>query len=375
MIVQYLALHSGIGARSPYRFTRVIGDLISGSEIRSLAQEIKRAFEAGGTGTGGDVFAVLTKVTPLQAVQVLCSGFVYLNMVRMLFPLQSWKQTDEDLKFLARGCLITGAPEQARTYLERIKHYDVEASELDALVAASQGDLKAAAQKIRWAHARDALPDDPDLIFQDAVLPTILMPTSGIDVGRCMAFALETQVSDVVLAGFILVTQAYDRIDPREALAIIRAQGGLDDYPLSTATLELSSSDQESARKRLDVYVAGDIVSRCAAILLKEISASISLPSPPPSIQHAAVEVAQAVDAVDFKELPLSRQLTLVSLLDLIRFWVALSGGSTAPLESCTSTIYAAIREHYPSYRDLAARLPNFDRVAEAQCRDKRGRG
>jgi CheY-like chemotaxis protein len=267
--------------------------------------------------------------------------------------------------------LITGAPEHAQTYLERLQHYDVEAAELDALVAASQGDLQAAVQKIRWAHAHDALPDDPDLIFLDAVAPTILIPTSGLDVGRCVAFALETQVSDVILAIHMFL---IDRIDPREALAIIRAQDQIDAYPLSTATLELRSGDQESARKRLDAYVTSDMVSRCAAILLKEVSASISLPSPAPSIYHAAEEVAQAIDVVDITQLPLSRQVTLVSILTGVRFAVALSGGSTTALEWRASTILTTIRQHHPSHRDLALRLANYGRVGEAQFRDKRKR-
>ncbi len=370
VLVQYLALHAGAGPVTLNSFTRVAVDLVSVSELRGLIQAIKQAFDTLGIDTG--VFAPATKVTPSQAIEMLCSGFVSLNIVHLLFPLNSWKQNDDDLKVLVRGFLLSGAQAEARAYIEKIEKYDEEAAGLDACLDACQGDLNAAAKKIRWMHAQNGLPDDKDLVFIDTFGPTILVMKYGVDTARCVDFALETKVSDVILAVYMLLLHLDGRVNPRPPLEVIKARNCLQDYLLSASVLEFCSGDRESASQRINAHAAGDAVSRCVTIMLNEISASGPGPSLSvvlPTVYRSAEEIAQILGDVDIGALSLSRQLALVSILTMMRCAVASVGGTTAPLEALTSTVVTKIRESYPSHRSYASNLANYARVAERQAR------
>ncbi len=257
VLVQYLRIRTGAPLES-VGFTRVLVDVLSISEVRSFIESLTRALANTGQ-IPRSIVATVGAVTAREAFEMICCSLLYLNVVRMVLPLRSWTQTGEDLTSLARRSLLFGLLEQARRYIRQIetKDYDVAAARLDAEISACLGDFKAAAQKLRWAHARDGLPDDPDLVFADLAGPLVVLPARPLDVGQLVAFAVETNVSDAILSGILLTIQAGRQPELGPALTVFEAKKRLDQYPLSIALLAYASGQADQARERLDAYSSG----------------------------------------------------------------------------------------------------------------------
>ncbi|WP_090288066.1 hypothetical protein [Nitrosomonas mobilis] len=371
VLVQFVGIQAGTSLLGLGGFKDALVNVLSISELRALIQELMQVFNIELSQIAVNMLQTLAQVTALQAFEMLCSGLVYLNIVRMLLPFNSWEQTDEDLKLIARRLLIGGCAEEARTTLAKIKNYDDETAQLDALLTAHRGNLNAAVKKMRWAHARNDLPEDADLIFMDVIGQLMLIPESNLSTAQMINFVLDNNVSDTTLVMFLSLSFSFGlvsgHIDPLETLEIIKSKERLGDYPLSAALIEIGEGDLASARARLEIYAPADVVSRCAMLLIKEI---IAAPSPAPSINQAAEQVVVAIDAVVFEELTLAQQLTLVSILICFRCAIA-SRGETAPaLTALTSKTLANIREFYPSHRNVSL-LENYSRIVEAQARRK----
>lgn len=369
VLVWYISSPAGARVASIQTLHEQIVGLVSLSEWRNLVATLKPAFAAGATDPVGIVLAQLGQVSFAQAAEMTCSGFVYLNLVRMLFPWNAWRQTDEDLRVLAHGFMLTGMPDQARVYLDRIDQYDVETAHLDAAIATSTGDLKAAASKIRWAHARDALDDDTDLVFIDAVLPGLALPRSQLELNRLVEFALDAKINDALLAVSLVLAQVIGRFDLHQALAVLQARTQEAAYPLSMAMLELGSGAAENARARLAAYQAKGIMDHSAALLIGEIADGFDMPTPAPSMQQTAEALAQSVSAVELEDLPLSAQLTLVSILLMMHCALIYGGSAPVSLERATNSVLTSIREHHPSHRQYTDLLGNYARVAQEQAR------
>jgi len=343
--------------------------LVSISEWRALVDALKPAFAPGAADPLGMILTRLGQVRPAQAAEMACSGFVYLNLVRMLFPLSEWKRTDEERRFLARFFLVSGLPQKAREYLERVSDYDVATGRLDALVTASAGDLKGAASKVRWVHARNALGEDPDLVFLDAVLPAIGVPRSRLNLAVVTGFALDTGVGDTVLTMGLLMAAYVGRFDLARAHGQIEQCGAQADYPLCLAAIALDCGAVDEARGILAGYRADDLAGESAAALLGEVAAGHQLPHPPPSLPETTQRIAERVASLEPDALPLARQITLISILIWARLLVSVSGGSPAALEQATDQLLRNIRTHHPSHRDYADQVGNFARVAQVQAR------
>ncbi len=151
---------------------------------------------------------------------MVSSGFVYLHIICLLLPLDSWKQNDEDLKFLSRGFLLVGLREQARSYLERIQKVDAETAEPEAIITAAEGDLQTASEKVRWAQAQNTLLADTDMVFQDTIFPAAILPKSSIGTRSILEFASANQVSDVTLAVALFMLASAERMDIGQGLLV-----------------------------------------------------------------------------------------------------------------------------------------------------------
>ena len=370
VLVQYLRIRTGAPLESA-GFTRVLVDVLSISEVRSFVESLTRALANTGQ-IGRSIVATVGAVTAREAFEMICCSLLYLNVVRMVLPLRSWTQTGEDLTWLARRSLLFGFLEQARRYIRQIetKDYDVAAARIDAQISACQGDFKAAAQKLRWAHARDGLPDDPDLVFADLAGPLVVLPACRRDIGQLVTFALETNVSDDFLSGILLTIQAGRQSELGPALTVFEARLRLDHYPLSAALLAYGTGQADQARERLDAYVPKDVVSKCTVLLLREILAGPSLESSlRPSVHDAAQNMVDAVKDTAIEDLPLSRQLTLLSSLVTMRVALAALGGASPPLAALTKSISTRIEELYPSHREHASLQRAFERATVGQAR------
>lgn len=368
VLVQFASIQAGTALLGLGGLKDAFINVLSISELRAFMQSFMATFENELSQIAAAMWRILTQVTALQAFEMLSSGLVYLNIVRMLLPLNSWKQTDEDLKQITRGLLIAGCAEEAQMTLAKIVKYDDETAQLDALLTAQRGNLKAAAKKMRWSHARNDLPDDADLIFIDVIGQLILIPESNLSTAQVIRFVFVNNVSDVALVVFLFFGLTSERIKSREALEIIKNKERQDNYPLSTALIEIDDGDLTSARNRLEAYAPTDVVSRCAMLLIREIIASSSSQQPAPSINLAAEQVVNAIDAEVFEDLTLAQQLMLVSILICFRCAIALCGETAPALTALTSKTLANIREFYPSHRNISP-LENYGRIVEAQAR------
>ncbi len=368
VLVQFAGIQAGTALLGLGGLKDAFINVLSISELRVFMPAIMDTFDNALSQIPAGMLRVLKQVTALQAFEMLSSGLVYLNIVRMLLPLNSWKQTDEDLKQITRALLIAGCAEEAQISLAKIGKYDEEAAQLDALLTAHRGNLKAAAKKMRWAHARNDLPEDANLIFMDVIGQLILIPECNLSTTQVIGFVLDNDVSDVALVVFLFFGLTSERINPHEALEIIKSKKRLDDYPLSAALIEIGQDDLASARTRLETYAPTDVVSRCAMLLIREIVASFSSQQPAPSINQAAEQVVNAIGAVAFEDLTLAQQLMLVSILICFRCAIALRGETAPALTALTSKTLANIREFYPSHRNISP-LENYGRIVEAQAR------
>jgi hypothetical protein len=367
-LVQWLrfggeAAHVGLNG-----LTRTAWDLIALSQVRLVLEQVKEAF--GRLGPHPDVLLPLTRLSAAQAFEAICSAFVSLNIVRIVFPLRSWQQTDDDLKVMARGFLLFGNTKEARVYIERIKTYDVETAGLDAWATASAGNLRAAAAKIRWVHGRNALPADPDLVFTDTVGSPVVTSTAPTTLAELVSFAIELQVSDASLATSVMYLSVLMRPAPRAALDVVAGEARLETYPLTIAALLIGGGEFAAAHARLDTCVSTGVVARCAKILLEQIANSGLHPGEEAeSVERSAASLVRIVNAADVHALPLSGLLALVSTMTAIRAALASTGGATADVIACADRLLAHIRETYPSHRRSAVNLGHFGRVAELDMR------
>jgi hypothetical protein len=371
-IVQFLAVQAGTLPLGAAGFMRAIAKVMSMAEVRALWTAIEQGFEIGNVALPRTVWAALASITPAQALGMVCSLLVYLNIVRMLFPLQSWQQTDDDLRFMAHGMLMSGDRARAAAYVQKIKSYDVQAAQLDAQIATAGGDLKAAAAKLRWAHARNALGDDPDLVFVDIIGPLAVVPNLSVTFAQCVTFALESEVSDVMLAVMILFFGAVGQRENAQVLQVLAAHPRAPAYPLSRAAAELWNGQADRARELLQSYEPTDVVARCANILLREVASSDGNVSP--TINQAADEVCRLAADEHNDTLPLARQLMLVSIISVMRCAVAATGTLSSALTRQMSALVARVSALHPSHRESASFLESYSRIAEAQVlRDVRG--
>jgi hypothetical protein len=367
VLVQFVRAGNTPVSMSIDALTRAAMDLVSLSQVRLTMQQVKQAFDVN--GFDAQLLAPLAGVTLAQSFEALCSGFVSLNIVRLVFPLRSWERTDDDRKAMARGFLLFGQVKDARDYLEQVKDYDVDAAEIDAWIAASEGDLEKAATKIRWMHARNALREDSDLVFLDVIGSPTLIGTAAAPFRRVVAFASDLSVSDPTLAVLALFKMVTEQLERPEAREMVAATPLLERYPLTTAVLELSTGDVVSVRRRLDQYVPADVVSHCFMIMLREMAHSWTEPEPDvESFTRAADSMVSLVSA-NLEQVKLSGLLTLVSILIDMRRVIAATGGSTKALADCTAAVVEHIKNHYPSYRSKAATLGHFSRAAEMDIR------